>query len=775
MFSKYSRIVTMTSLPVGAVYLFTRQYPFSSSTNVKVAPYGSWESPLSSADMVSSSTSLLDLQMYNDNLYFVEMRPNERGRMCIVEHNWSTNELMDMTPTDINSRSRVHEYGGGSYCILPNTSDENHIVTCNFKDQKLYDCISKNSQKEKQQQQQQRPVTELMPHKNGLWKYSDMISVPDGNNNNSNNNNNTVICVREEDIAKERQPSDNVNNLVAIDLNSGKQDIICQGHNFYLSPRVDKNGKYLAYIAWDFPNMPWDKTKLYLRGLNTNGDYSKLAKDSISASSREHVLVDSNASILAPTWDLNGENLYYISDESGFWNIYRYNIKSRKKQNICNNMKAEFGRAAWSTRKTLFDFASNNSILAAAIDAHTGRSKLLNIVLNGEGGNAKTTKILELQLDHEILADIDEIAIDREKQVLYILGGSPTNPKSIFSINFTLDANSNSIKLDKNSTTVIKSSDSSGTIDRDYISVPKHIRYPTDSIEEESDSEQEREYSYAYVYYPKNPKFKANDDELPPLLVIAHGGPTSRRSDIYQQLVQFYTTRGWVVADVNYRGSTGYGTEYRNKLRANWGIYDVMDVSNIAKYLVNEKKVDANKLCIRGGSAGGYTVLATLTSDVYNNIFSVGCSRYGVADLALLDAETHKFESQYLDMLLCKMDKNGDKIDLSDKKERYLDRSPINFVNRLNIPVIFLQGKEDKIVLPNQAEMMFKALKDSNITCSLEMFDGEQHGFRQKENIIKAIDYEYTFYCKILGIPLSQSDEKNMQKPNIEWAQKKPN
>ena len=718
----------MRGLNLGLILQRRRCLSSGSSNTSDVLPwaeYGSWESPLSTNDIVQESIELSDAQFYNDSLYFIEARPSEDGRMCLVKHDKTTTTNIDVIPSTINSRSTVHEYGGGSYCVLPNSN--NDIVTCNFDDQRLYFISGTDAT-------DHYPITALYESSDGntgTYKYSDMVAVPATSSESAVDR---VVCIRQEDVV-ERAPDENVNVLVSVDINTGVQNVLCSGHDFYTTPRINSQGAYMAYVSWDFNNMPWDYTNLHLCQVDTSSsDSGFIVNDNV---------IGTDASIIAPAWDPSGENLYYISDEGGYWNIYQYNLTNQTKTNMTDE-NYEFGHCQWDIRSMKFDFVDDNNIIARGVDGSTGNTKIFNVVINGTSSTINSIQINND--DEQEVTQIGEVLVDSSNKNVFILGGSPTMPAAIFSLQFDYNSGGSSSGITINNDTFTYITEKKETIASDNISVPEHVEYPTT----------ESSISRAFIYYPKNASYDPSQTtSKPPLLVMAHGGPTSATNAVYNEFIQFYTTRGWAVADVNYRGSSGYGTPYRNALKPNWGIYDVDDACNVANHLVSENKVDDSMLAIRGGSAGGYTTLSSLT---FRDVFSAGCSRYGIGDLNILATETHKFESHYLEGLL------------GEDEAVYYDRSPINFAEQMSAPVIFLHGSEDKVVPPNQAETMYNALVDNDITACLEIFEGEQHGFRIEENIIAATDYEYVFYSEILGFPLSSSDEANMNKPDITWG-----
>jgi dipeptidyl aminopeptidase/acylaminoacyl peptidase len=274
-------------------------------------------------------------------------------------------------------------------------------------------------------------------------------------------------------------------------------------------------------------------------------------------------------------------------------------------------------------------------------------------------------------------------------------------------------------------------------IDSGYISVPGEIAFPTEG----------GQTAYGFYYPPKNKDYRGPEGELPPLVVISHGGPTGSTSPMFSLQTQYWTSRGFAILDVNYGGSTGYGRAYRERLNGKWGIVDVDDCVNGANFLAAEGLVDGNRLAIRGWSASGYTTLAALT---FRSVFQAGASHYGISDLEAMVRDTHKFESRYLDRLIAPY---------PECRDVYLERSPIYHVDRLSCPLILFQGLEDKVVPPNQAQMMYDAVKAKGLPVALVLFEGEQHGFRKAENIRRSLDGEWYFLSRVFGFELPEPIE----------------
>lgn len=496
-----------------------------------------------------------------------------------------------------------------------------------------------------------------------------------------------LICVREDHTEPDREA---VNAIVGIDPHGiASSTLLTSGYDFYSTPRISPDGRQLAWIAWRHPNMPWDGCELWTADFAENG------------SLRNHRLIagNQNESIFQPEWSPTGV-LHFVSDRSGWWNLYRWNAGQMEPLAA---LEYEFGLPQWAFGMRMYGFASPTSIICTYIDA--ARSSLGRL----DTANGSLTKI---DLPYE---EIDGVRVTTNR-VVFLAAAAVKTPEIV------------SLDLKSLETTVVKRS-SELAIDSGFISTPRSVAFPTtgDLI------------AYAFFYPPTNRDFLAPEGERPPLLVMIHGGPTSAASPTLSFGIQYWTSRGFAVLDVNYGGSTGYGRDYRDRLNGQWGVVDVDDCCNGARYLVEQGLVDGKRLAITGGSAGGYTTLCALT---FRDVFKAGASYYGVSDLEALEVETHKFESRYTHRLVAPFPAGV---------ELYRARSPIHFTDRLSAPVIFFQGLEDRIVPPNQAEMMVDALRAKGLPVAYLAFEGEQHGFRQAANVKRALDGEFYFYSRVFG------------------------
>ena len=494
-----------------------------------------------------------------------------------------------------------------------------------------------------------------------------------------------IICIREDHTVE----GEAVNTIVSVGLN-GDERILVEGNNFYSSARLSPDGSKLAYLTWNHPNMPWDGCELWLADINADGTLDK--HNLIAGSVTE--------SVFQPEWSPNGI-LHFVGETTGWWNLYRFD--NGKTEALCP-MDAEFGEPQWVFGMFTYDFVSPTKILCRYSQNSSWHLAWLD---------TSSKKLTDIETSFTEIADIragDGFAI--------FSAGSPTQPFSLI----CMDTSTGKMESIKQSFEV--------TVDEGYLSTATPIRFPT------TDGKQ----AHAIYYAPKNKDYAGLEGEHPPLMVISHGGPTGSTTTVLRLSLQYWTSRGFAVLDVNYGGSTGYGREYRQRLNGNWGIVDVDDCCNGAQHLVEQGLADSKRLAIRGGSAGGYTTLACLTFK--NDVFKAGASYYGISELEVFATDTHKFESRYMDSLIGAY---------PERKDLYFNRSPINFIQNLSCPLIMFQGDEDKVVPPSQSQMMFEAMRDKELPVAYLLFAGEQHGFRKAENIKRSLEAELYFYSKIFG------------------------
>lgn len=649
-------------------------------TDKIVAPYGSWKSPVTSELIVADSVSIGDVVMHGDDIYWTEMRPADNARNVIVRRA-PDGTISDLTPSGYSVRTRVHEYGGGAFCVAGPDGGDTAVYFSNFADQRIYrQTVSASGEVD-----EPHPLTPEI-----AMRYADgAVCERRG----------IMVCVREDHSSSWREA---VNTVVAIDLERGGSRVLVSGASFYSSPRISPDGSTLAWLSWNHPNMPWDGCELWVAELLDDGSLGK----------RHLVAGGADESIFQPSWSPGGV-LHFVSDRSGWWNIYRAALDFGSVEPVCamEALDKEFGRPAWVFGLSTYGFASDERIICTYTQA--GDWYIGDI----DTTNGKLTTV------PTPFTDVGTLHVTARH--VAFTAGSPTMPMSLMRHDLT-----------DSSTTRLRSS-SDAALEDGYISRAQAIEFPTEN----------GLTAHAFYYPPTNKDYAASEGESPPLIVISHGGPTSAADSSLDLRKQFWTSRGFAVLDVNYGGSSGFGTAYRRRLNENWGVVDVDDCINGAAYLVEPGLADADRLIIRGSSAGGFTTLLALTT---RDAFSAGASYYGISELEALLRDTHKFESRYLDTMVGRF---------PEHEERYRERSPINHIDSLSAPMIVLQGLDDEIVPPNQAELMVNALREKGLPVAYLTFEGEQHGFRQAANIRRALEAELYFYSRVFGFALADDIE----------------
>ena len=512
----------------------------------------------------------------------------------------------------------------------------------------------------------------------GPWRFADLIV-------DSQNQRLIAVC---EESSDQREPE---NYLAAISLNSEHPIVekLVSGADFYAYPRLSPDQNKLCWIEWNHPNMPWDATQLWQATI-ANGE---LTEKTLVAGA------DNSSAIFQPHWSPDS-TLYYVSDKNNWWNIYR--LENGTAIPVLE-MEAEFATPLWQLGMTTFDFIDANTIACVWTDSGLWHSGFINI----------TTGALTIA-DHQY-SSLQAVACHQGS--VYMVAGAAALANQIVGID---------------GSTQVTSVYAPSTLDVDQANIaqPESIWFPSGNNQQ----------VHAFYYPPTSAQWVGQDNEQPLVIAMCHGGPTGATSSALNLKIQYWTNRGFAVVDINYRGSTGFGRTYRKALAGAWGIADVEDTQSAIRYLAEQQKIDPERCLIRGGSAGGYTVLSALT---FTDTFKAGASLYGIGDLETLATDTHKFESRYLDSLIGPY---------PERRDVYLGRSPIHHAEGLNCPVIFLQGLEDKVVPPNQAEMMVKLLEDKGIQVAYVAFPDEGHGFRKADNIIRAMESELAFYQDVFNL-----------------------
>ncbi len=645
--------------------------PFGTKT------FGSWKSPLDAQALTRGVKGFADLQVAAGMLFLLESRPEEAGRstLLMLDPTQPDATPVELTPAPLNVRSRVHEYGGGSFIATPT-----QVIFVNFADQNIYRVALAQGEKSIEP----GPPAALT-NSDADTRFADFAVTPDEQ---------TLIMVCEQHSEHAHEPQ---NLLTQLSLTATSADnsfsVVHEGHDFYAAPRISPDGSELAFIVWDHPNMPWDETELLRTTLSTGATV--------------RVAGGNNTSVTQPNWyPTHAERLGFIADNNGFWNLYTTQADATTSLHAD---KAEYASPAWVFGQREWLVLADESVVCVR-QHHSGSS--LCLLAPGATG--------EPEVLNDAYAGYSALCVHNDR--LWCIAEKTDGFACLLGVD--LAAATGSITG--------RELRQAGELNLAAVSAPEAL----------SIKNRNGETTYAWFYPPLNlandSEQAANTDQTtqrPPLLVLSHGGPTSACSPALNLRIQYYTSRGWAVADVNYAGSTGFGRAYRERLRDQWGIADVADCEDVATQLAAAGRVDPKRMAIKGGSAGGYTTLAALT---FGDVFAAGASHYGIGDLNALASDTHKFEARYVDGLVPKTEWDA--------------RSPINSVDSLACPVIFFQGADDAVVPPNQAQAMVAALRKKDLPVAYIEFPGEGHGFRQAKNIQHAVRAEYQFFCTIFAI-----------------------
>jgi dipeptidyl aminopeptidase/acylaminoacyl peptidase len=577
--------------------------------------------------LAEGAVGLADARVDGDDVYWIEGRASEGGRQVLVRLGHG-----DVVGPGVNVRSRVYEYGGTPYAV------RGGVVA---------------------------HVAALEPGDG--TRYADLEITPDGGR---------VLAVRER-----RRDEEVVHDLVALPREGGEPAVLASGRDFYSAPRLSPDGKRLAYMTWDLPDMPWDSSRVWLA--NADGSDARCVAGGPGASASQ------------PQFSPDGV-LHWVDERSGFWNLYR-----EGSDEPLAAADAEFSGPGWHVGQSTYAWLADGTLVAAWVERGIERLGLVR------DGAAHPLDVPFTQFE----------SLQGQGDTVVCLAGSARDAASVVRIRVP-DGEVERLHVSREL-----------PFDAAYVSEPQAIEFPTAG----------GGTAHALFYPPTNPEFRGPETERPPVIVVSHGGPTGRTTSALHLVKQFFTSRGIGVVDVNYRGSTGYGQAYRNALRGLWGIADVEDCVAAARHLVATGEADGDRLVVRGGSAGGYTTLQALTT---TDVFAAGSSHFGVADCEALAQDTHKLESRYLDSLIGPWPEAADV---------YRERSPLHHADRLSTPLILFQGLEDRVVPPEQAEVMRAALDRQGIPHALLAFEGEGHGFRSASTIRRVAEAELAFLGRVLG------------------------
>ena len=641
---------------LGVIAFESRAAGESTTEAKRRAPFGTWVSPISAAEVARSAIALYDIRVAAGRPYWVETRPADGGRRVVVTLD-EAGKVLELTPPEFNARTRVHEYGGTPYVLRGDT-----LYFSNWSDQRLY------------RQKPGAPPQALTP---AGYRYADCVADPVASR---------LFCIRE-DHSGGGEPK---NSIVAVSLqHPGAGTVLYGASDFAAYPRVSADGRRLAWIAWNHPNMPWDATTLYVGELVGDG----LAGITALAGGK-------NESVIEPAWDSDGA-LYFLSDRSNWWNLYRW--RGQQIEEILP-IAAELAAPLWFVGQANYALTGDGRALFRYGLAAVDRLAILDL---------KSGELDRIELPFSSYSSVQLLSSGKA----IVIAESSSTSQAVVSIDLA------------SGTHRVLRAPADDALDPALISLPELIEFPTEG----------GLATRAFFYPPTNPRFAAPDGEKPPLLVNVHGGPTFHARPVRNLSHQYWTSRGFALVDVNYGGSSGHGRAYRQRLNGNWGVVDVDAAVAAARHLVKTGRADPDRIAIRGGSAGGFTTLAALA---FRDVFKAGANYFGVSDLGALARETHKFESRYLDSLVAP---------LPSGKAVYVARSPIFHLDGFNEPLITFQGAEDKIVPPSQSRLIVQALQKKHVPVAYIEFAGEQHGFRRAQSIARSTEAELYFYGQIFG------------------------
>ncbi|HEX5588746.1 MAG TPA: prolyl oligopeptidase family serine peptidase [Candidatus Limnocylindrales bacterium] len=626
-----------------------------------IAPYGSWTSSLP-IDRLTEGVVFLTEPVGRDGIrWWIEGRPEEDGRQVLVRRELD-GSITRLTPEGFNARTRVHEYGGAATLVSGEL-----VVVSDFTTGRLHRVTAPGE------------LAVLTPER--AWRFADLEhDAPRGR----------LYAVREDhedDVVKAH--GEWVNELVSIDLGAGEVTTIATGADFYAAPRLSPDGRWLAWLEWRHPNMPWDGTELRLAAIGEGGDLGP--PTTIAGSARDW--------ISQPRWSPDGV-LHFVAEPDGWMNLFRYVGGSVER--VTAPLEIEFAEPDWQFGMRTYGFPGDGTLLA--VGRSNGRDRLYQIGADGEPTEIETP-----------FTEIGGLALDGDVAILRAAG--PLHPGQITEVGLA----TGELSLLRAATPFLP--------DPATASVAEHVQFPSTG----------GRTAYGNYYRPCNPAFRAPDGELPPLIVTSHGGPTSSAFSGWATSVQLFTSRGYAVLDVDYGGSTGYGKPFRQALEDEWGIVDVDDCVAGAEWLVGQGLADPARLAIRGGSASGFTTLAALA---FRRTFGAGTTYFGIGDLRAFVNDTHKFESRYLERLVGPW---------PAAQQKYLDRSPSLHAEQIVAPVLVEQGAEDRVVPPSEAERIVDALFERRVPHAYLLFPGEDHGFRSRDAIIRSFGAELSFYGQVFG------------------------
>lgn len=696
--------------------------------NSKESPYGSWKSPITPGIITEVARIFNELAIDGEKgeIYWIEVRPDEEGRCVIVKEDNGT--PVDITPAGFSALNTVYDYGGGAMAVSDGTVYFSNDPGIGSEAQKLY---------------KKEPGKRPLPLTNPLnLRYGDLVI---------DKTHDRLICIRENHLVLQKNYP--LTDIVGIDwqgikeqqvLVPAKNDDLKYTRDYYSSPSISPSGKKLAWLAWNFGRMPWDSNELWTADIKKDGSLDKKSIKKIAGDTDASELKE-GASFFQPQWGPD-DNLYFVYDHDfskskrkyhNWWNLYRFNTKENVIERILENppKNAEFGTAQWTLGMSCYDFLSPTEIIAAYNIKSEWCLGYIDI-------NKKTLSPLEIEFNvgteaaHKKVSNIEHVRIHAGTGNVVFCAGGPYQLSSIVSFKHKPGKNRYTLTVlrEGSDRQIFKAGSKEKKALSGYISEGKPIMFPTTGGGQ----------AHAFYYPPQNVDYHAPETEKPPLLIIAHGGPTAAATRNLNMELQYFSSRGFAVVDVNYRGSTGFGREFRLSLYRNWGIFDRDDCVRCAEYVAKENNfaVDKKRVISRGKSAGGYLTMVLAT---FTRLLRAGASYAGISDLTFIRDQTDKLEAYYAIELVTERDNPVKEFEI---------RSPINNIDLLECPMIFFQGELDGIVPPGQTKMMVDALRKKGKPVEMVLFPDESHHFHKAKNIIKSLEDELKFYSENLGFEL---------------------
>lgn len=687
--------------------------------------YGNWPSSINDTLVAGKTPRISEPKLVVDAIgdqhcFWLQTLPQERGRTTImrqtVHKNGTLSDTHSLLVAPLSAQSKAHEYGGGVYCI-----GDNVLYFVDANDQRIYALSLPDIH--------QAPKA-ITPCSKGTWRFADLTLSADQTRL-------LAVCETHSACDHETTYNEPIAHIAYIDLTSQKTHFLSiPKADFYSNPNLSPCGNYLTYLAWQHPNMPWDATSVYIAHITPHGDilHCHCVKGQAN-----------NESIFQPQWAPNGD-LYCVSDHNNWWNIYKLNNSTATQENVdihhadwqpITQLDAEFATPQWVFGMRCYTFLDNNTLLSTYTQDGRWYSAIINNLHTSQPALNVLTDINDTYTDISTPVSVTTYTASQNthRHALFI-GANAAKLPQVYALTLSLDNEKNNVQAAPQ-TTLTALGDHQLDLNKNTLSFAQSFCFKTGIKHKTPNTNQ----AYGFYYPPAHPDFTSvNSTIKPPVMLLCHGGPTGATSTAFNPKIQYWTSRGFAVLDINYRGSTGFGRQYRQSLQKLWGLACVEDMCAAKHHAIKQGYAAQGKSIIKGSSAGGYTVLAALT---FTNEFDVGVSLYGIGNLETLATDTHKFESRYLDSLIGPYPQT---------KASYIERSPIHFCEKITCPVLIYQGLKDNVVPPNQAQTMVDKLNFNAVPVHYYTYKNEGHGFRDAQNITHMLKTEHAFYLTHLKL-----------------------